>query len=364
MSKGQLFRGERSSFLDPRTGVEIVQHTHAPAIHHTLYFTNPSITDDGTWLLFVSDRAGGWNLFAAHRNEDLIVQLTESGDVHPSSPVPARGEARVFYTAGSQVRSVCLDSLSESVLADFGEGRLGGLSLNASGSRLLTVLYRGDSAALALVSTRRSGTEIIYEPPREVFYAQFCPVNDRWILYASGIHQRMWVVSDTGLKDRPLYLHNASQWITHESWLGGSETVLFTRWRYGLMAVERNGDGVRTLVRGPVWHASSRRDGSLIVADTARPDAGLWLIHPRTGHVRVLCFPDASAKGSRWDEETPENGPITPETYGPQWTHPHPAFSPDGAWVSYTSDKTGYPQVYTARVPPNGEEEIRSGETR
>jgi len=35
----------------------------------------------------------------------------------------------------------------------------------------------------------------------------------------------------------------------------------------------------------------------------------------------------------------------------PQYTHPHPAFSPDGTKVLYNSDMTGVPQVYVAEVP-------------
>jgi hypothetical protein len=318
MGKGRTYPIERTSSLDPRTGVEVIQHTNASAIHQTLYFTNPSIADDGKRILFVSDRDGGWNLFSVNFDDGEIVQLTETGDVNPTSPVPARNAARVFYTAKSQVRSVHLDTLRKSVLAEFPGARLGGLSLNASGTRLVTVVYRGDSPALATVSTRGLGYEVVYEPEREVFYAQLCPADDRWILYASGVNQRMWTVTVRGLRDRPLYLHDASQWITHESWLGNTSTVLFTRWHYGLMAIERNGDGLRTVVQGPVWHASSRHDGSLIVADTARPDDGLWLIEPRTGEKRVLCYPGASSKGSRWDAETPETGVVTTDTYGPQ----------------------------------------------
>lgn len=353
MPKGRLYPSERVVGCDPKTGVEVIQHTCFPAIHQTFYFTNPSMSDDGKWLFFVSDREGGWNLFAVNLESGEIVQLTESGDVNPSSPVPGRNEGRVFFTAGSQVRSVYLDTLRESVLADFPGARLGGLSLNTWGTRLVTIVYRGNSPALATVSTRSWESRVFYEPQREVLYAQFCPVDDRWVLYASGIHQRMWLVTVQGLKDRPLYLHNASQWITHESWLGNSETVLFTWWREGLMAIQRNGEGLRTVIRGPIWHASSRRDGSLIVADTARPDEGLWLIEPISGAKVVLCYPDASSKGSRWDEKTPESGLVTAETYGPQWTHPHPAFSPDGKWVTFTSDRTSFPQIYTARVPEN-----------
>ena len=41
----------------------------------------------------------------------------------------------------------------------------------------------------------------------------------------------------------------------------------------------------------------------------------------------------------------------TDTVYGPQWTHPHPSFSPDERKVVFASDKTGHPQVYVVELP-------------
>ncbi|MCC6391108.1 MAG: PD40 domain-containing protein, partial [Bryobacterales bacterium] len=41
----------------------------------------------------------------------------------------------------------------------------------------------------------------------------------------------------------------------------------------------------------------------------------------------------------------------TDTVYGPQWTHPHPSFSPDERLVVYASDRTGHPQVYVVELP-------------
>jgi Tol biopolymer transport system component len=40
----------------------------------------------------------------------------------------------------------------------------------------------------------------------------------------------------------------------------------------------------------------------------------------------------------------------TDTVYGPQWTHPHPSFSPDERRVTFASDKTGHTQVYVAEI--------------
>jgi len=36
--------------------------------------------------------------------------------------------------------------------------------------------------------------------------------------------------------------------------------------------------------------------------------------------------------------------------YGPQWTHPHPSFSPDERYVTFCSDRTGHAQVYVVEL--------------
>lgn len=39
-----------------------------------------------------------------------------------------------------------------------------------------------------------------------------------------------------------------------------------------------------------------------------------------------------------------DHGPV--KVFAPQHTHPHPAFSPDGLRVAFTSDRTGVVQPY------------------
>ncbi len=41
----------------------------------------------------------------------------------------------------------------------------------------------------------------------------------------------------------------------------------------------------------------------------------------------------------------------TDTVYGPQWTHPHPSFSPDERLAVFTSDRSGHPQVYAVPLP-------------
>ena len=90
----------------------------------------------------------------------------------------------------------------------------------------------------------------------------------------------------------------------------------------------------------------------MMVADTNFPDIGVQLCDPRdgVGAATTLCFPGATNMGAHWAGPFPyDNGPI--EVYAPQHTHPHPTFSPDNRFVIFTSDRTGFAQIYEASVP-------------
>ena len=112
------------------------------------------------------------------------------------------------------------------------------------------------------------------------------------------------------------------------------------------------------------WHIAPTRDGRVVVTDTVNPDIGLQIVGVRSGLKRTLCHPGSSSQGSQWRTSRyaeaqdwaaaeqlswMELGGDT--VYGPQWSHPHPSWSPDERHVVFTSDRTGNPQVYVAEVP-------------
>jgi oligogalacturonide lyase len=116
------------------------------------------------------------------------------------------------------------------------------------------------------------------------------------------------------------------------------------------------------------WHAICNRQGTLMVADTNFPDIGLQVFDPLAGSVgdrmprfsdhrpeqrgqpTTLCYPESSSLGEHWNGPFPyDHGPI--QVYAPQHTHPHPSFSPDGRIVVFTSDRTGFSQVYEVELP-------------
>jgi len=89
-----------------------------------------------------------------------------------------------------------------------------------------------------------------------------------------------------------------------------------------------------------------------MVADTNLPDIGIQVFNPLDGigEPKTLCHPGASNVGDHWGGPFPySKGPI--KVYAPQHTHPHPSFSSDGRRIVFTSDRTGYSQIYEVTLP-------------
>ena len=126
----------------------------------------------------------------------------------------------------------------------------------------------------------------------------------------------------------------------HQCWLGKTGGVLLTvagsraeaAEEGNLLALRPGDPKPRVVAKGHYyWHPNASRDGRFFVSDVS-PGARIVVGSIRTGRTQVLCESGASAGR-------------------PQYTHPHPYFTPDNQWVIYNSDRTGIPQVHVARVP-------------
>jgi oligogalacturonide lyase len=367
MAAGDRYPPEWRRWEDPDTGAHITQLTSARCINHAPYFLNRAWAfphgrggdrDAGgaACLVVTSYRDGGRpNLFAVDEQSGELLQLTDTGDVNPWSACVSRDGRHVFYGAGRELRVVEVATARDSTVAVCpGEGHVDTCSLSPDGTELVTSAFSGESVvhgrlnALVAIRTDGTGSRTLYETAQLIGHAQFSP-GGAHVLF-SGDLPRLWLIGRDGTDPHPLRDQTRREWLTHESFLNDEE-VIFTHWPHALKAIRRDGSGERTVAAFNCWHPAARPDGRLVVCDTALPDAGLALIDPGTGARRVLCQPHASCRGTQralpepiWEGPTPE------AAYGPQWTHPHPSFSPDGGKVVYTSDASGFPQVHVAVV--------------
>jgi hypothetical protein len=170
-----------------------------------------------------------------------------------------------------------------------------------------------------------------------------CDENGRLLRSVGEEGATLRVVSIEGGNERPVPVGRpfTGPCGGHQGWIGRTGGIIANVGAYegedperrGCLAIVGPGLG-RVRVIGQGWqacHVNASRDGRYFVTDTWR-EGTLVVGSIRTGRFRTLCESGASLGG-------------------PQYTHPHPWLTPDSRWVVFTSDRTGVPHVYAARVP-------------
>lgn len=361
MSKGTLYAPEGQTYIDERTGVTVRQITSAPAIHHQPFFMIPAYDDRMQWLIFASARTGKPQLFAEVRATGELLQLTDRADLGDWSIHPSHDGRYVYFTAGTGGWRVNLHTLEEEQLVSFGDVamREKGMVAAAMGTTALSTDDRwwaikyniGNEACLCIIDTQTGKAEIILRRDT-IAHLQFCPDDPNLLFYAGPLTDRVWVINRDGTGNRRLYQRKPGEWITHESWIPGKRELAFVDWPHGIRCIQVDTGAERWVTSVNAWHAVASPDGTRMVADTNYPDIGIQLFDPRdgVGQPTTLCHPGASNMGAHWASPFPyDNGPI--EVYAPQHTHPHPSISPDQRFVVFTSDRSGFAQIYEATVP-------------
>jgi hypothetical protein len=370
MGKGQFFPSELLSHRDSVTGTAVLQLTSSTAISHATYFLQSSFTPAADTLLFISNRSGGWQLYSISPYPDgPIRQLTGGPSIHPFSPAIHPGGRLVYFVRGASIWQLQLDSLDEACVVDFGSGSMGEPSLDAAGQWLVAALKKDGRSSL--VTGRTDGSGWVTIPfPRTVIHPQFHPADTEWLEFAGDPAPRMHRVRRDGSGMECLYQHDNNEFVVHETFLGSSGDLVYTVWPHSLRQMTWSTRKHRTICEFNAWHITPSRYGSKILCDTNHPDRGIFLIDTATGTRKLVCLSEASSGGSQWKtsryalpadfaaarQGLAQSGALswmeagTDTVYGPQWTHPHPSFSPDERHVVFASDRTGTTQVYVAAI--------------
>jgi Tol biopolymer transport system component len=367
--QGALFPSESRIFRDRRTSARIVQLTDHPSINHNLYFLTSSFTPDEQNVIVASYRSGTVNFYRIGFPDGHILQLTDEPGIHGYSGVLSPDGTELLYTAGDKVRAVGLDSLKTRTLAEYEGGQLGELSISADGTALVAAMKRNGKSCVVITAMDGSGGEPIFECARTIIHPQFHPSDPELIEYAQDPAPRMWMIRRDGSQNVCLRQHDNDEFIVHETFLGRSgEDLIFVVWPYALKRMRIVTGEIAVIADFNAWHIASSRSGETVLCDTVHPDQGLQLVDVTTGGRRTLCHPESSCSGSQWkkdryaladdwkaaaDEKARALSWMEMKVdtvYGPQWTHPHPSFSPTERQVVYTSDVSGHAQVHAVEV--------------
>ena len=374
MAKGTIHPSESRTFYDRCTSTRIRQVTAASALHHHPFFIIPAYDDAMQRLIFVSYRTGTPQVFAEERATGELRQLTDRPDLGEWSVHPSHNGEAVFFTAGTSGWRLDLETLEERELVNFDVACKSKLAVKSAATAMkdegmvaaamgTTALSHDDKwwavkfnigkeAALAIVDTDTGKHDIILQRD-SIAHLQFCPDDANLLYYAGPLTDRVWVIHRDGSRNRRLYAQNVekNEWITHETWIPGTRELAFVDWPRGVRCINVDTGLERQVTSFNAWHAISNPAGTRMVADTNFPDIGIQIFDPRDGigEPQTLCYPNASAIGEHWNGPFPyANGPI--QVYAPQHTHPHPSFSPDGQHIVFTSDRSGYAQIYEATL--------------
>lgn len=379
--KGHVSPSEHSRFRDSRSGMVIHQFTAAQAISHPTYFLQSSFTPDNRHLLFTSYRTGSAQLYAAAMADGTIQQLTDGAPVHPfSASLHPDGET-VFFVRGGEVWALSLDGLQERLVFTLAGAQFGEVSPDRSGQWLTCAVKREGKNGIAV--GRADGEEWKVIPfPRTIIHPQFHPQDSAWLEFAADPAPRMFRVRRDGTGMECLLEHDNECFVVHETFLGDRGDVVFTIWPGQLCRMRWDDPGrYETIARFNAWHITPNRAGTQILCDTNHPDEGIHLVDAETGERVFLCDSLASNQGSQWrksryalaedfaeaqrEAAAKEGRPgkealswmevSTDTVYGPQWTHPHPSFSPDERRIAFASDRDGITQVYVAELETHPE---------
>ncbi len=359
---------EYSTFIDRATGARVHQLTNHPSINHPTYFLQSSFTPDGRAVIFTSYRTGEAQLFEVEFPDGEIRQLTRGPAIHPFSPAIHPAGGLVFFVRGGGIWEIERRKLEERRIVEFAGAQLGECSMGAGGEWLTAAVKQG--AQSGLVTGRADGSDWRLIPfPRTVIHPQFHPLEPEWIEFSGDPAPRMHRVRRDGTGLECLYSHGNDEFVVHETFLGRTGDLVFTVWPKKLCRMDWSTRGITTVAEFNAWHITPNREGTLVLCDTNHPDEGIHVVEAATGARRRVCLSEASSQGSQWKtsryalaedfaraRSDAKSGALswmevaTDTVYGPQWTHPHPAFSQDEKRITFASDRTGYPQVYVAEI--------------
>ena len=360
---------EHSIFRDAATGRLVHQMTSAAAINHATYFLQSSFTPGDEAMIFISDRSGSFQLFEINPFPlGAIRQITDGPPIHAFSPAIRSDGRTIYFVRGAGLWELDRGGLAERRIVEFEGAQLGEPSLSADGWAVMAIKQHGASG-LAVGKVDGSAWSVI-PFPRTVIHPQFHPTEPEWIEFSGDPAPRMHRVRRDGSDMECLFAHGNDHFIVHETFLGATGNLVYTVWPKALCVMEWKTRRRHIITGFNAWHITPNRAGTKILCDTNHPDRGIFLIDAVTGARELVCLSQSSNQGSQWrtsryaltedfaaarwaakSEAALSWMEVGADTvYGPQWTHPHPSFSSDESKAVFTSDQSGWPQVYVAEL--------------
>ena len=371
MSIGRIWPSEMIEVQDPLSGIALRQLTNYRAHSHHFYFTNPGWYDGGRRLLVASDRDNRTNLFGLELHSGQIQQLT---DLNPL-PLPREVEFlracvsntgdEAYFWYGMELRVLDLHGLETRVIYRMEDGwdvsmincSADGRHVYASVSEDMSSRFRVDYlrgyvgfretwaarplSQILRIAVDGSGGQTLFEESYWIGHVNTSPTRNELLTFChegpwNEVDNRIWGMNvETGEVWKIRARQEEGEAVGHEYWHADGERIGYHGRRVdGTQFIGHvrydDTDPIETSFPGKTGHIHSNGP-ELIVGDGGNV-VRLWQRQgDGYGAPRALCCHDSSMKI--------------------QQLHVHPRFSPDGTHVLFTSDVSGYGNVYLAEMP-------------
>ncbi len=370
MSKGRPWPAERKEYSDPRSGARVCQLTNYKGNSHHPYFTNSGWYAGGRKLLFSSDRENKTNLFSIELPGGQITQLTDLPQPPPPHDLvfldvcvnPTSGVA--YFWHARRVLALDLNTLDTRALWEMPDGfRHTMINCTADGKFLCAGIFEDLSrriridylrgyvgfretweaqplSRIMLIPADGSRADTAWEEKTWIGHINTSPTQARLLTFChegpwDKVDNRIWTLDLNTRKARTVRPREGGESVGHEYW---------------------HADGLFIGYHGR-WPDGRKFFGSIRYDNTERTEVSF---PHETGHIHSNDFSLIAGDGGqvvrlwKWngaDFDGPRALCEHRSSCHVQQAHVHPRFTADGRQVLFTSNVTGYGNVYLADVP-------------
>ena len=337
MARGKWYGSERRILRDEETGVTVLRLSGFPTVNSHVYMHSRCFTPDSRDAFFyskrISSRDSPRDVFIVSTDGLRLRQLTDRENIGWMTASPV--ERALFYVSGNSIFKVRVDALEEREVAASGLPH-SIISVSYDGSAIGSFCNTDGRGIISMIDVKRGSSQVIYRHPTPIGHMQLEPHRSRHLIFhdtGPGGTPRIWCINRDGSDPRMLYDQQLGP-PSHFVWLPGRDRIAATLQHpyRGIVLIDLNGSYQLLSDEQAFWHAGASPDGRTLCSDTFNPDTGMYLVDANSGTSTKLCNPRSSNSH-------------------PQWTHPHPTWSPDGSMVLFNSDREGTPQVFLCKIP-------------
>ena len=208
---------------------------------------------------------------------------------------------------------------------------------------------------LVRIDVAGGGSEVLHEDRRYITHVNTSPTRSDLLTFChegpwARVEQRIWGLNLDTREVWPIRPQRGEYSVIAEHWFADGERIGFRSHlraandtRFGHIRWD-NRDHVETVVPAYCRHFHSL-DGSLVVGDGSPVYLLPAMLNSTVTWPYILLY---RSDGAGW--EAPRILAYHGSTFNGQRSHPHARLTPDGRHVLYTSDVSGYANLYLAPV--------------